>query len=148
MKISENGIKFIANWEGKRNSQYPDAVGLPTIGIGHLIKKGEVFPKVMTDQQVYDLFRKDIVGYENAVNKSVKVAINQNQFDALVSLAFNIGIGGFQSSSVLRNLNAKNFTEASNSFLKWNKGTVNGKLIEILGLTNRRKTERDLFNKK
>lgn len=148
MKISENGIKFIANWEGKRNSAYKDAVGLWTIGIGHLIKKGEAFPKVMTDQQVYDLFRKDVAGFENAVNNAVKVQITQNQFDALVSLAFNIGIGAFAGSSVVRNLNAKNYTEAANSFLKWNKGTVNGKLVEILGLTNRRKAERDLFNKK
>lgn len=148
MKISENGIKFISNWEGKRNSAYKDAVGLWTIGIGHLIKKGEVFAKVMTDKEVYDLFRKDIVQFENTVNNSVKVQINQNQFDALVSLAFNIGIGAFAGSSVVRNLNAKNYIEAANSFLKWNKGMIGGKLVVITGLDNRRKAERDLFNKK
>ena len=143
MKISDNGIKFIANWEGKRNSTYLDAVGLPTIGIGHLIKKGESFPKPLTDKEVYDLFRKDIIGFENTINSSVKVKLTQNQFDALVSFAFNVGVGAFLQSTLLKLLNKSDYKGASEQFLRWNKG--GGRVI--LGLTNRRTAEKNLFNK-
>lgn len=144
MNISDNGIKFIANWEGKRNSIYMDAVGLPTIGIGHLIKKGEVFPKVMTDKEVYDLFRKDVKYFETAINNLVKVKLNQNQFDALISFTFNVGIGALQTSTLLKKLNAGDYTGTSQEFLRWDK--ANGK--PLLGLTRRRTAEKELFLKK
>lgn len=143
MNISDNGIKFIANWEGKRNSVYMDAVGLPTIGIGHLIKKGEVFPKIMTDKEVYDLFRKDIRNFETAINSLVKVKLTQNQYDALVSFTFNCGVGALQQSTLLKKLNAGDYTGASQEFLKWDK--ANGK--PLLGLTRRRTAEKELFLK-
>lgn len=142
-KISDDGIKMIANFEGKRNSKYLDAIGLPTIGIGHLIKLGEIFDSVLTDQEVFDLFRKDITEYEKAVSRLVKVKINQNQFDALVSFSFNCGIGALESSTLLRVLNEGNYILASDNFLKWDKG--DGRTIE--GLTIRRRKERELFLK-
>lgn len=142
-KISDGGIKMIANFEGKRNSKYLDAVGLWTIGIGHLIKSGEVFNSVLTDQEVFDLFRKDISGFEQAVSNLVKVKINQNKFDALVSFAFNCGVGALESSTLLRVLNEGNYQLAADNFLKWDKG--DGKTI--YGLTLRRQKERELFLK-
>lgn len=142
-KISDDGIKMIANFEGKRNSKYLDAVGLPTIGIGHLIKSGEVFNSVLTDQEVFELFRKDVSGFEKAVARLVKVKINQNQFNALVSFAFNCGIGALESSTLLRVLNEGNYQLAADNFLKWDKG--DGKTI--YGLTLRRQKERELFLK-
>lgn len=144
MNISGNGIKFIANWEGKRNSIYIDAVGLPTIGIGHLIKRGEVFPKIMTDKEVYDLFRKDVKYFETAINNLVKVKLNQNQFDALISFTFNVGIRAFQTSTLLKKLNIGDYIGTSQEFLRWDK--ANGK--PLLGLTRRRTAEKELFLKK
>lgn len=143
MSISDNGIKTIANFEGKRNSMYLDAVGLPTIGIGHLIKQGESFPSQMTDKEVYDLFRKDVKRFENVVNKLVKVKINQNQFDALVSWSFNCGEFALEDSTLLRVLNEGNYNLAADNFLKWNMG--GGQVI--YGLTVRRQKERELFLK-
>jgi len=141
MNISDVGIRLIANFEGKRNSVYLDAVGLPTIGIGHLIKRGETFPKVMTDKEVYDLFRKDVKIYENYVNDYVKVKLNQNQFDALVSFTFNLGGGALQKSGLLRWLNAGEYERAANEFPKWS--YAGGK--KLLGLERRRKAEMELF---
>lgn len=142
-KISDDGLHVIANFEGKRNSMYFDTVGLRTIGIGHLIKPNEIFPHILTDQEVYELFRKDVSGFEKAVSNLVKVKINQNQFDALVSFSFNCGVGALESSTLLRVLNEGNYQLAADNFLKWDKG--DGKTI--YGLTLRRQKERELFLK-
>ena len=71
----------------------------------------------------------------------IKAEVNQNQFDAMVSLAYNIGVGNFSKSTLLKKVNSGDFDGASNEFLKWNKS--GGK--ELLGLTKRRKREQDLF---
>lgn len=148
-KMSESGIKFLSNLEGIRFSVYDDAtgkvtrfgakvIGNCTIGIGHLILPGELFPyspQALTYKQIIDLFRKDLIRYEYAVNKNVKVNINQNQFDALVSFTFNIGIGGFLRSSTLRFLNQKNYQRAAEAILLWKNP----------GLLLRRFKERKLF---
>ncbi len=137
-KISDNGIRHLANSEGKRNSKYKDSVGLWTIGIGHLIKPGEKFPAVMTDKEVYDLFRKDLVGFESAINSLVKVPLTQNQYDALVSFAFNIGVGGFASSKTLKLLNAGDYAGAAKAFMGW---------VIPPEITGRRLKEKELFLK-
>jgi GH24 family phage-related lysozyme (muramidase) len=119
--ISPLGIRALANREGKRNSKYRDSVGLWTIGIGHLIQPGESFPEVMTDQEVYDLFRKDLKRYEDPINKNVTVPLTQNMYDALVSFVFNIGVNGFIGSTALRKLNQKDYKGAADAMLMWNK---------------------------
>jgi lysozyme len=92
------------------------------------------------------LLRKDASFAVNAVNKYVSVSLNQNQFDALTSLTFNIGAGGFSKSSVLRNVNSGNTESIDNSFLMWNKARVDGVLTPVQGLTNRRQAEANLFS--
>lgn len=141
LKISDAGIGLIANFEGKRNSIYIDAVGFPTIGIGHLIKKNESFPEIMTDQEVNELFREDIKKRERSVNTLVTVELNQNQFDALLSLVFNIGTGAFATSTLLKKLNNGRVQEAADQFLRWDQ--AGGK--PLLGLTRRRKAEKEVF---
>jgi lysozyme len=88
-----------------------------------------------------ELLRKDLVRFEKAVGAGVRVPFSQNQYDALVSLAFNIGVGAFSRSTLLRLLNAGKHTEAADQFLRWNK--AGGK--ELKGLTTRRKDERALY---
>ena len=85
----------------------------------------------------------DLKKIESAVNSAVAVPINQNQFDALVSLAYNIGTGAFKEFTLLKKLNSEDFKGSSVQFNVWNKG--GGKIMQ--GLVNRRSVERKLFEK-
>lgn len=145
MRLSDAGIDFIAKFEGRRMAVYLDPVGLPTVGVGHLLtaaekKKWPVGHKLST-AEVNELFRKDVKRFEDAVNSKVKVPLRQNEFDALVSLAFNIGTGALSKSTVLRRLNAGDRHGAADAFLSWNK--AGGRVLN--GLTRRRKAEREMF---
>jgi lysozyme len=99
----------------------------------------------ITEAQSDEILARDLEAVEKDVNEAVKVPINQNQFDALASLHFNIGPGSFRSSTLLKKLNAKDYAGAADQFLVWNKGTINGKKVAINGLTIRRKDERAQF---
>lgn len=145
MKLSDAGIDLIAKFEGRRLTVYADPVGLPSVGIGHLLtaaerKKWPIGTK-LTAAEVDALFRKDVERFEVAVASKVKVPLHQNQFDALVSLAFNIGTGAFSGSSLLRLLNNHLYTAAAEQFLAWNK--AGGRVLP--GLNRRRQAERELF---
>lgn len=141
MQTSANGLQFIAKWEGTVLHTYTDAGGRATIGVGHLLTAGESYPDGITEQQALDLLAQDVHTAEDAVNAGVKVTVSQNMFDAMVSLTFNIGTGGFASSTVLRDLNAGNVPAAAKAFEMWDK--VNGQ--PNAGLLNRRKAEESLF---
>ena len=92
---------------------------------------------------VFWILKDDLKTYENYVNKYVKVKLNQNQFDALVSFTFNCGGGALKSSTLLKKLNKGDYTGAANELLRWNK--ANGKILA--GLTRRRQSEKALFLK-
>ena len=94
MKISENGKKLLIENEGFRNKAYPDSKGLPTIGIGHLIKPNEQHLKttVLTDAEVYELFAQDIAHAENWINTNCKWQPSQNQFDVMCSFLHQYNI--------------------------------------------------------
>jgi lysozyme len=145
MRTSEQGRKLITQFEGEILKVYLDPVGLPTVGVGHLVKPNEkdVYPlgKKITKAESQDLLSKDLARFEGSINSLVKVPLTQNQFDALVSLVFNIGTSAFQNSSVLRRLNEKNYQAAADAFLMWVKSQ--GKVLR--GLQNRRRAERALF---
>lgn len=122
MTTSQKGIDFIIAHEGVRYKMYRDVAGLPTIGIGHLIKNGEdwLMTATLTDAQVKDLLRQDLNGTEIGVKSNVHVNLNQNQFDALVSLLFNIGSGNFSNSSVKRSINNNGSREEiETNWKKW-----------------------------
>lgn len=107
MKLSQKGIDHLIESEGFRRTMYKDVKGLATIGVGHLIKDDEphLLEKTLTDKEVRELFKQDVSIFERCVNKSLNKPVKQNEFDALVSFAFNIGCGGFQRSSILRYIN-------------------------------------------
>lgn len=88
----------------------------------------------------------DLAKAEEAVDQSVKHLLTDNQFGALVSFAFNAGVSAFRSSTLLRLLNAGDYTSVPNQLKRWNKGTVNGKKVVLKGLTNRRAKEIALWS--
>lgn len=145
LRVSKHGREFITAHEGEILRVYLDPVGLPTMGVGHLLTDEEKakYPvgSVITRGVSQEFLERDLRRFENAVSALVKVPINQNQFDALVSFAFNVGEGNFKRSSVLRHLNAGLYAKAADAFLAWNKSK--GKVLP--GLTRRRKEEHDLF---
>ena len=144
-KISDVGLDLIKEFEGCELISYICPSGVLTVGYGHT---GSGCPPEagirITEQQAENLLKKDVERFEKAVFELVKSPINQNQFDALVSFAFNVGEGALEDSTLLRKLNSNRpIVEVSNEFLRWDKGP-NG---PIAGLTRRRIAERDLFTK-
>jgi GH24 family phage-related lysozyme (muramidase) len=98
---------------------------------------------VINEQQAYKYLREDLYDFEAAVNKFVKVPLNDNQFSALVSFAFNVGSGAFKSSTLLKKLNQKDYEGAADQFDKW----IYAKGQVLNGLIRRRKAEKELFLK-
>ncbi|NSY17278.1 glycoside hydrolase family protein [Neorhizobium sp. AL 9.2.2] len=148
LRTSAAGRKAIAQHEGTRLTAYLDSVGVLTIGVGHTSAAGPPIVKKgmkITAAECDEILARDLAAVETDVNRLVKVPISQNQFDALVSLVFNIGGTAFRKSSLLKKLNAGDVSGAGAQFLVWNKGTVNGKKVKIQGLTTRRQAERALF---
>lgn len=142
MKLDNEGKKFIKSWEGFRATPYLCTGGVPTIGWG--TTKGITMKHpAITREQADQWFDRDIRVFENAVNKAVKVDLNQHQFNALVSFTYNVGVGALQNSTLLRVLNERAYLEAADQFLRWNKS--GGKVTT--GLVRRRNAERDLFLK-
>ncbi|WP_395490139.1 lysozyme [Cedecea davisae] len=135
------GVDLIKSFEGLRLAKYKDAVGKWTIGYGHLILATEEYNRPLTEQEAENLLRADLGMTERGVCRQVSVALNQNQFDALVAFAFNVGLGNLQNSTLLRLLNQSNYSAAAEEFLRWNKAGGN----VLAGLTRRREAERKLF---
>lgn len=138
MKISQRGIDLIKHFEGLRLDAYLDSVGIPTIGYGHT--KGVKLGDKITEEKAEELLREDLEEFERGVTSKIRKA-TQNQFDAMVCFAFNVGLGNFSKSSVLKWFNLGEYQTAADSFVLWNK--AGGK--ELPGLTRRRKAERELF---
>lgn len=140
MKTSQEGLELLQDLEGTRYIGYLDSGGVPTNGVGHT--GDDVYVGQKVDQsQVLKWLAEDVQEAEDAVNTLVKVPLTQNQFDALVSLVFNIGAEAFSDSTLLRKLNAGDYAGAAKQFIRWNKD--NGKTIS--GLTKRRILEQSVF---
>jgi RHS repeat-associated protein len=142
--ISNAGLQFIASYEGYSATEYKDVAGLPTIGYGHLIVSGEKFG-TLNKTEATDLLRRDASAAVSAVNKQVKVTLNQHQFDALVSFTYNVGSGGLSQSSLLKAVNKGDVHSIRKYFSLWNKATVDGVKTVVPGLTNRRTAEADMY---
>lgn len=138
MAIAESTLDYITEEEGFRNRAYKDSKGLPTIGVGHLIKANEqhLVNATLTDDEVKELLRSDLKWCSEAVETSVKVPLTQKQFDALYSLCFNIGETAFKKSTVVKRINQNDLRGAADAILMWNKPAV---------LEKRRRRERELF---
>ncbi|ENL4358552.1 lysozyme [Salmonella enterica] len=139
MKASDNGRAFIRAREGVKLAAYQDGGGVWTIGYGHTrgVKRGQV----INHEQADEFLDSDLRQVESCISERVTVALNQNQFDALVSFVFNVGRQAFSDSTLLKKLNEGNYRAAADQFTRW--VYDNDKFVQ--GLYNRRVAERDLF---
>lgn len=145
MTPSQLCLDLVKHFEGLYLKTYLCPARIFTIGYGHtglMHNDGTVFPgRKITESEAEALLRYDLEKFSGKVARLVKVPLEQHQFDALVSFAFNVGEGALSRSSLLKKLNAHNYAGAAEEFAKWNKG--GGKVLS--GLTRRRKAERHLF---
>lgn len=150
-QLDTAGKNLIKSFEGLRLHAYRDIAGIWTIGYGSTYYAGgrHVREGDRLDNEVAAdlLFCNTLAQYEEAVSRLVKVPLTQNQYNALVSFAYNAGIGALQNSTALRRLNASDYTGAADALLMWDKITdpKTGKKVTSDTLVKRRKAERQLF---
>jgi len=132
MNVGKNFMRLLIDAEGFKTQVYPDRAGYLTIGIGHKLTQSELssgkilinhqpikYRNGLTDDQVYSLARQDVAWATEAVSKSVKVPLTQNQFDALVCMTFNIGADAFQGSTLLEELNLRRYDQVPIQMVRW-----------------------------
>lgn len=153
-RVTQEGVKFIKQEEGLRNKMYHDQAGLPTIGVGHLLTKDELSSgKILclavnwqfglSDDQCEELLRRDLFDAEETVEKCVTVPLTPQQFDALVSFVFNVGVGAFKNSTLLKQLNNKQYASVPTQLRRWVYG--GGRRLAVLAA--RREREIALWKK-
>ena len=145
MKVSNKGLELIKEFEGFSSVAYLCSAKKATIGYGNTFWEDGTPVKIgdqISKERAETLLKHVVDNFSVAVEVDIKIEVTQNQFDALVSLAYNIGLGAFKNSTLLRQLNRGNFVGASQEFLRWDKS--NGK--PLLGLTRRREKEKLLFD--
>lgn len=146
MRTSSDGLGLIKQFEGERLHAYLCPAGVWTIGYGHTDAAGppRVTPGlVITKADAEQILRRDLRKYEDAVDDAVTVPLKQHQFDALVSLCFNIGPEAFRKSSLVKKLNRGEYDAVPAALMAWNKA----KGRELPGLTRRRRAEAALWRK-
>jgi lysozyme len=140
---TERLLELITHFEGWRSLAYQDPVGIWTIGYG---RTEGVYEHQLTNRDHEERWLHDALGYfADAIIELVnpEVALSQNQLDALTSWAFNLGMGNFRRSTLLKKLNAGDFVGASDEFPRW---VYAGRPPQVLpGLLRRREAERQMF---
>lgn len=141
LETSESMIAVIKKFEGLRLKAYKCPAGVYTIGYGHTRNFKFSENCKITEEQAEKFLHEDLKKFENSIKKLVKVPLSQCQFDALVSLVFNIGATNFRNSTLLKYLNNSEYGLAAEQFERWI--YANGKKLE--GLLTRRKAEKEIF---
>lgn len=146
MRISDDGLRLIKEFEGFRSRAYIDPVGIPTIGYGATYypasgARVRMSDAPITEAQASQLLRFMLQRYEDAIARYAQVPLTQGQFDALVAWAYNVGLEAARASTLMRLLNGGDYSGAAEQFARWNK--AGGR--ELPGLTRRRAAERALF---
>ena len=139
MEISDKGIKLIKEFEGLELTSYLCPAKVWTIGYGHI--KGVQEGMEWTEEHAEAALKEEVVGYCRYVEEYVKVPLNQNQFDALVSWTYNLGPTSLKKSTMLKVLNKGNYDEVPEQIKRWNK--ARGQVLN--GLVRRRDAEAELF---
>lgn len=155
LQFGSRGVQVLSHFEGRANYAYVDPVGVCTVGVGHALKPhrsctpndyrlyGTATRPAMSDRHVDAVLQRDVEFFESGVRRLVRKGTAQHEFDAMVCLAINIGLGGFASSTVLRMHNRRRPFAAGAAFLLW----VRGGGAVLPGLSRRRRSERYLYRK-
>ncbi len=147
--INQRTLDLIKEFEGFRAEAYRCPANIWTIGYGTTAGAGVgIDPKPgmkITKAEAEEYLRRSVVKFAGQIDKMITQPINENEFGAFVSLAYNIGPMAFSKSSALRNFNAGNKEAAANAILAWNKATVKGRKQVLRGLQRRREAEKALF---
>jgi len=140
---------FLLQWEGESLVPYRCPAGIPTIGVGATTypdgRKVTMKDTPITASQSRQMLEEECARYVSQVEEALSADPTRGQLVAMASLAYNIGVGAFKKSTVLKAHNAGNFAASSRAFSLWNKAQVNGKLQELRGLTARRAAESALY---
>jgi GH24 family phage-related lysozyme (muramidase) len=155
MTVSDAGVEFVKGWEGFIPKLYNDPAGHCTVGYGTLVHKGncdgrdseQPYLNGVSKDEATQLLASELARKQKAVSSAVKVALNQNQYDALVSFAYNVGASAFQSSTLVKLLNQGKYDAVPGELKKWTKARKDGQLIDLPGLVRRRGAEAALFQK-
>lgn len=146
MRMNDKGLEIVKKFEGLRLKPYLCPAGIPTVGYGATTyldgSKVQIKDKAITEKMATELLKHHLKTAEDAVNSLVKVSLNEDQFSALVSLVYNIGVKAFSTSTILKLINQNSIELAAAQFGRWNK--VNGEVSK--GLVARRDAERALFD--
>lgn len=143
MRISPAGLELIKTFEGLRETAVRLPDGRWTIGYGHVRTAREGL--TITSKDATDLLVHDLRPVEFAVSSMIFAPLMQTQFDALVSLAFNISLGQFRESEIVRNLNSGDYLAAANGFDLWRKARLHGRVMVVDALVRRRAAEKSMF---
>ena len=141
MEINQEGLELIKRFEGCRLETYLDCVGVPTIGYGHI--KDVQIGQTITQEQAEEFLKEDLGTVEQGIPNLVRVSLTGNQFSALFSFCFNLGLHALAESTLLKKLNEGDIQGAAEEFQKWDHA---GRKANS-GLLRRRLAERDLFLK-
>lgn len=147
MQISDQGIRFIEQWEQYAATPYRDQAGNWTWGYGHKQLPGEPLPQFVSQRQALTLLDQDLQWADHAVAWHVVVDLAQYEFDALVSFTFNVGAAALYASTLLRELNQGNFSGVPAQMRRWVFVNENGAMVQSQGLVRRRVAEGRLFAK-
>ena len=146
MKMSQGGINaLVKKFEGCKLKAYRCPAGICTIGYGHTSAAGNPLVNdgmTITQEQANTILAADLVKFEQAVEALLKQPVTQEQFDVLVDFAYNAGVGALRSSTLLKKVNAGQFDAVPAELMKWTKGKIPGKGMQVLpGLLRRRQAE-------
>lgn len=140
MTINDKGLSLIKQFEGLSLTVYKDAVGLATVGWGHM-DRGMAVGSTISLDEANRLLRDDLKMTEDGIGRLLTVSVTSNEFSALVCFAFNVGLANLKSSTLLRKVNSGDSKAAADEFQRWNRAA--GRVLA--GLTKRREAERQLF---
>jgi len=146
MEINQSGIDLVKKFEGSRLNAYLDSVNVPTIGYGATFYENGNKVKIgdkISQQRADELLTYHLNLFAKGITPLITSKVNSNQFSALVSFAYNLGVGNLKNSTLLKKVNANpNDTSIRDEFIKWNRAGGN----VLAGLTRRRNAEADLYN--
>lgn len=146
MEYSEHALRLIKHFEGCSLESYQDSAGVWTIGYGHT--QGVKPNQSISQSQAETMLKHDLEHFSFSVFQLLQeqgIQADQNQFDALVSFAFNVGIENLRTSTLLKKFKQQDIKGTAQEFLRWDKATVDGRKVVLKGLTNRRNAELSLF---